>query len=185
MANLAVQPWVEGPNFISVGIAGGALQFFGTAAHCPRPRIQRAFKPLMNDVMAHQLPFDKSFQGQKAIISMSMSRWNYAMYLQMAQTTQGGDPGSLNFGSLGTLMLFEGFAMNIGIQFPYNAIAAFSAMPKGYIFYGCTMESDDLMEEGGTEGQILNLTFEATSAYNPATGGNALYSVNSNFPQGY
>lgn len=164
---------------------GGALQYFGTASHCPRPRIMRAFKPLMNDVTAHQLPFDKSNQGQKAVLTMSMSRWDYSLYGRMAQVTQGGDPGQLNFGSLGTLMLFEGFAMNIGIQFPYQAVSAFSNMPRGYVFYGCTMESDDLMEEGGTEGQILSLTFEATSVYNPATGGNTLYSTSASFPQGY
>jgi hypothetical protein len=145
----------------------------------------RAYKPLMNDVMAHMLPFDKSFQGEQAIISMSMSRWDYALYLRMAQPTLGGVPGTLNFGSLGSLMIYEGFAMSIGLQFPYQAISAFSAMPRGYVFGACTMESDDLVEEGGTEGQILNLTFSATGVYNPATGGSSLYTIASSFPQGY
>jgi hypothetical protein len=145
----------------------------------------RAFKPLMNDVMAHMLPFDKSFQGEKAIISMSMSRWDYALYLRMAQPTLGGVPGTLNFGSLGTMMIYEGYAIRIGIQFPYNAVAAFSGMPAGYVFNACTMEADDISEEGGTEGQILNLSFEATGIYNPATGGSNLYSIGGPFPAGY
>lgn len=186
MAGQAVQPWVNGPCFISIAPPGSSqLQFFGTAAHVPRPRILRAFKPLPNDVSGHILPFDDSNQGQRAIISMAMSRWSYALYLQMAQVTAGGDPGTLNFGSLGSLMNFEGFAMQVGIQFPYQAIPAFSSMPPGYVYHGAKMASDDILEEGGTEGQILSLAFECTSVYNPATGGNTLYTVGGQFPKGY
>src|SRR5271166_2091675 len=99
---MSVQPWVNGPAFISVALGGGSLQFFGTAAYVPKPRIMRAHKPLPNDVAGHILPFDNSYQGQKAMIVMAMSRFDWGMYIKMAETTQGGDPGIDNFGSRGS-----------------------------------------------------------------------------------
>lgn len=180
-----VQPWSQGPNYISLGLQGGALQFFGTAAYVPKPRIVRAYKALPNDVMAHQLPYDRSFQGEYAVVSMSMSRWDNALYALMAQPTLSGTPGTLGFGSLGTLMVFEGYAMKLGIQFPYQAISAFSGMPQGYIFHAAMMESDDISEEGGTEGQVLGLTFYCQSVYNVTTRGSSLYTTAGSFPAGY
>ena len=154
MALGAGQLWCTGPCTISVNGSP-----FGTAEYAPSITIYETWAPVMNDLGGPSEPFDKQWMRQHAIIQATMTRWDENVYglVQGQVNVKAGTEGPSD---VGTFMIQEGFALQVQLDFPYASSGAFPGMPKGYLFYACSGETQDL-NPVGTQARKLGITFTA------------------------
>lgn len=182
------QPYVRGPIGLHVQI-GGTIFFLGTGERAPRISIKREYEALRSDIAGTRLGLDQSFQGQEAFVTVKLTRWNETILTRLQDSTGafGVTPGSDNMGDVGTLMVFEGQAFPLWVQFPYGAgqFAAKTAYANptngaqmgGYHFFAAILEGEQVLE-GGTDPASVSLTFHCYRVFSPTTLSLALYDFN-------
>src|SRR5438105_3720161 len=116
------KPYVTGPCAIYCGI--GALYapiFLGHSERGVRIRIAPEYEPVHND-LGGRVPIDWLYEGETAIISADLTRFNEAVYELIAArprtSTLGSVPGVNVPGDIGTMMITEGFAYPLWLVFP-------------------------------------------------------------------
>jgi len=156
------------------------LSWLGTGKVAPRIRIRRRFRPIYQSDAGKQVEYDKAYSGQDAIIEMKLNNWNEYTYAQLAarvnQRSQGGGPRGVDTqDSIGSLMLTEGLAYMLFIQFPNAAKPVMQAagMPAGYRFFAAYPLIEDVRP--GLPANELQLTWHALKLYDFRTGNQWLF----------
>ena len=186
---MPVQPWVTGPNYIFLGrsliepefspgeVAAGVTNpdplgfkitndkpdYLGTATHCPKPTIERAWKGIPSSAAGLMIDSEFAYMGEEAHIYMVLSRWNELVYEKYTNQFQNVNIGILEYVDIGGLLIAQQVGLTLSIVFPYEG--TYKGMPAGYRFLNVMMTQDDLLEEGGNEPRQLGLHFHATSVY--------------------
>lgn len=174
------QLYCTGPAHIYAAPPGalGALSYLGTCEDAPVIRINAEFEPVRNDIGGKRKPFDMQYQGEDALISIDLNRYNESVYSLLAARPAGASPrGSDVLTDIGTLVMTEGAQSAIVVQFPFVAKASMVAggMPPGYYFPTCvTIAPEELRQ--GTRPKKVNMVFYAWSQWSPVTQGFLLYS---------
>lgn len=146
--------WV-GPNSSSGGRSGGSAQFLGHSERGPAIQIRDSFSPVYVDLGGPKVPFDMIYDGEDAIVSCELTRFNENVYETIADIAALQAPGFNDPGEIGTLMLQEGSTYPLWIHFPYSAKVAYQnpasgAMPAGYRFPAAYLQQDSLPALGTT-----------------------------------
>jgi hypothetical protein len=143
------------------------------------------YKEVRNDI-GGEVAFDMSYQGEHAIISVDLNRWNEPVYSMVAARPGLGysaaGRGTNVLGDVGTLVLTEGLGLTVWLLFQFGTsggapkIAMNSGgMPPGYRFLATVPFGPDRLSPLGTRPRKVNLTFAAIRAWNPASQTFTLY----------
>lgn len=171
--------YVTGPCDIFVGSLAGPAVFVGHAERTPSVQIKPSFSPVYCDLFGQRVPADFLYDGEEAMISADVTRFNESTYAFMAQrpdaTIAGARRGSNIPGDIGTLMVAEGYAYSLFLRFPYAAKPAFStgsggAMPAGYRFLAAFLEGPDDLGPLGTTNRRIRLNWRAARVPSVVTG---------------
>lgn len=171
-------PYVRGPIHIFVGTGISATPtYLGTGERAPRQSIRREFSPLFNDIGGVSIPFDLSFQGIEAFVTVALTRWNESVLNQIQDVVgnAGGqvDPGTILDGETGTLMMTENVGQPLWLQYSYGPgqlapHAAMADMPPGTRYLCAFLQGPDELE-GGTDPARVMLTWHCLRKYDPST----------------
>jgi hypothetical protein len=178
---MPAQPYITGPADVFVGLTptgsapvsgGGSVvslpcQFLGNAEQSPDISIRPEFEDLHVTISGTRIPLDRSFQGESAVVSVAMPRYDEAVYAAIADRVRCGLPrGSYPATALGTLMIFEAAATQLWIRFRYGhgntAKGAMTAggMPAGYHFFGAILQGPDELKQLNTKNRLTVLTWQ-------------------------
>lgn len=175
-------PYVTGPAHIFCGLqTGGALLYLGTAERWPQVTIRPHYAPLFNDI-GGGVPVDMCYDGEEAFTIADISRWNEPVYALLSArprpssgllTPRGADIA----GDVGTLMVTEGHAYPVVVQFPYAAKPAYAAagMPAGYRFPTSYLAGPDTLEPLGTTPSKRRLIWHHLRQYSAVAQAFVLY----------
>jgi hypothetical protein len=194
-------PYTAGPAYFYVAIgqqqnpgsynpSTQTPSFLGTCESAPRIQHTPRFSPVMNDIAGDQEPYDESYQGKSGLIFGDLTVWNWnvlsALFNRPATvgaaagaTADGVDP----VGAVGSLMITEGLAYTLWVQFPYaagaqaHAVFAAGGMVPGYRYQAAWLVGPDEIDPG-TKPNKVHVQFRARRAYNPTSGAFILYDHN-------
>lgn len=154
--------------------------YLGTCEVAPAIEIRRHYKPIYYVPMGKAVPYDVLYEGQDAIISMTLTNWSEILYAviggRMNQIAGGGLRGVDRCNAIGSMVNSEGMALRLWLQFPYAAkpVFAANAMVPGYAFYQVRLLGPDTIDPG-TKPAKLRLVWHATKVFDPATGDQYLF----------
>lgn len=154
--NTPVTIWVNLQTATKAGgVNGNSPVFLGTGETAPDIEIRTQWEPLMNDLGGSKVPFDYLCEGEEAIVSVELTRWNEKVLkaIQARPHASGGPRGTQNYLDIGSLMLTENLAYTMWLYFPFSQKAAFQnaangAMPEGYRFPATFLEGPDVRRVG-------------------------------------
>jgi hypothetical protein len=128
------QPWVTGPSHIYVGGSQGP-GYLGCFEQGASGQFNPDYTPVMSDVAAAK-PHDHIYGGTDAGCVGTLTVWNWTILLAiMSRPIAGRNFGYDPPGARGSLMVTEGLAYQMWMQFPYATKAAFGGfMPGGFRF---------------------------------------------------
>lgn len=176
-----------GPVHVYVGASASGLLTLPTLAEtfyagsgeiAPDIIKQVKYDPVFNDI-AGSLPYDYLFQGEEAIVPITFTIWNWPRLSELNSAVNNSNPGFEYAYNVGTLMVTEGKAFQMWLQFPYysyKAIFSGAGMPAGYHFYGVFVDSYVTMP--GTKANKIRVNFRCVRVYQPASTGNGFYLFN-------
>lgn len=166
--------YTTGPALCFAGVGGtpGARSplVLGTCQQAPQIELIRAYTPVMNDLAGQVLPMDEIWQGERAIISLPLNRFQLATVLRMQSLPNfNGLPGQNTSIDIGTAMAQEGNTWPFYMVFPYaTGVTARASMNNdlmpGYRFWSCKLVDADKIKPGTTEMSEI-LTIQADRAY--------------------
>lgn len=167
-------PFASGPVDVWAGVgAGGAPLFLGHGERGPRIRIRRNYRDVFSDPGGDAVPFDRANQGEMAVVSISLTRWNERTYRVMAAATTTGAGGNLGNrgqqdpGELGSLMIAEGLAYELWLRFPFTAKTVYAAagQPAGYHFWRAMLDQEDDLDDLGPKARRLGLVWTCLRSF--------------------
>lgn len=184
------QIYTTGPAHIYTGpIAAPA--YLGTCEESPEIDLIAMEKEVINSLGGVGIPFDSAYQGEIAIITAVLNRYNEAVYQGMANRPAGFSrpptPGINTAGDIGSLYLTEGLAFTTWILFTFGANgyapqpamnAAPNGIPPGYRFWATRLLGPNRIRSMGTTPKKLVLTIGALRVFNPAAQTFTLYDWN-------
>lgn len=177
-----MRPWVTGPVDIFVGLgSGGGPLFLGHDERMLAPMIRPYYSPHYSSLGGEHIPMDMTYDGQDAMVSVNLTRFNEAVYLALASRAPGSRaspvvaPGVDLPGDLGSLVILEGVAFQLWLRFPYSAKPAMAGMPAGYRFPKAYVAGPDTLGNLGTGTRRTSVQFhclrETTIVPGAALGG--------------
>lgn len=148
---------------------GGSAGIFylGTTTHCPKPELERAWRPIPSSYRGLTQHSEHAFMGESGSIYMALSRWDESVYSLCASFAGMASRGSFDGSAIGGLLMAQAVGIRVHILFPYTNFG-YKSMPKGYRYLDCVLVHDDLLTEGGAEGRVLGLAWRAHAVYNQA-----------------
>lgn len=153
--------YVTGPCdiFVNFGTTDGGIvtapKFLGHSDRGPRIQIRPQFTNTFVDIMGLKTPFDAIYDGEDALVSFHLNRWNPSIYHATSHPVDGNSTrGESRFGDVGTLMVYEGAARFLWIRFPHRAKPAYSEQVAGYRFHAAFLQTDDLTDLGSKPRKI-------------------------------
>ena len=181
------QPYVTGPAGVIIAFSGVPV-FLGHCERSPSIQIRPYYSPVFSDFAGQRVPLDMIYDGEEAMVSLDLTRYNEAVYTSLASRPQGAGAAAIapargtNVpGDIGTLMLLEGYTTHLWITFPYAAKTVFSSpaapagaggiMPAGYHFHAAYLEGPDDLGPLGTTARRLRLNFHCIRTYSVASTG--------------
>lgn len=187
------QPFVTGPAGLYLLFPGqSSILFLGHSQRGCRIEDVYEWEPVLNDVSGTRYPFDMAFEGVESFVSCELTRWNMPVLRLLEQVPAVSAalgapvavPGTSQFGDLGTLMITEGMAPMLYIQFPYSVIKpAYATQPVGRRYLAAFLERD-VSDKLGTQARVQPLTWNCKRVFRPATYANLLYDFDlSGLPQ--
>lgn len=184
------QLYTSGPCHIFLnGLLVNTPQYLGTSEFSPHVELVPMYEDVFNAI-GGRVPFDKAYQGEVGIINFRLNRFNYLMYQALAARPRsplavGTGPalGVNAAGDVGSLVLTEGLALGLVLQFQFGAqgqspkpAMVTGAMPAGYYFPAAVPIGPDKHDPLGTLPEVIDITFFALRAFNPITQTFGLYS---------
>ena len=154
--------------FISIS---NTVQFLGHTEAGPDINHRFEREPVMSDLSGSRIPFDVMFQGETAIVGLTLTRWNSAI---MDAVEKGLNTASALLGSdgdlaRGTLMQLEGATYPLVLISEHRTKATMTAagMETGrrYLF----AVPDQLTDIRGRRANKKRISFFCHSGYNAAT----------------
>ncbi|MDE2101459.1 MAG: hypothetical protein KGL39_29710 [Patescibacteria group bacterium] len=145
------QLYVSGPALCFVGPMNAPIAsctFLGTTAGDVDIETRPVYENVPNS-LGGTVPFDRALQGEEAIFTLDLTRWNQGLVNSIsdwanAGTALGGGvvavPGFMLPGEIGTLVMTEGQAICVAVVSPYSAKAVYATMDPGYRFPVCSCE---------------------------------------------
>lgn len=136
--------------------------YLGTSEAAPEIVVDYRYTPIMTDVSG-ELPHDRIYAGSEATISAVLTRWNESVMKRLMSNPKFlGIRGKEEFGSVGSMMGYEGYAFPLWIKFPYVTKDQSTDMPPGYRFWSCVFMPDKIMP--GTKAKRHQVMFQAQRA---------------------
>jgi hypothetical protein len=172
------QLYTTGPVDLWVAPQGQGPFFLGHSEKGPSFQVRPQFSDVFVDLGGQNVPFDVVYQGEDALVTVDLARWNQnvlALIQDIATLGAGGNaPGNDPSGAIGTLMLTEQKAYPLYLRFPYASKAAFStgpsgAEPPGYRFLFAMLQEDGFPDLG-TKARKQHLVWHCLRAFNPSQG---------------
>jgi hypothetical protein len=166
------QLYCTGPVDLWIGFNFESPDFLGHSERGPSFQVRPQYSPVFVDLGGQNVPFDTVYDGEDAMVTVDLTRWNNGL-LEIIQDKAGlTGPGSDAPGNIGTLMVTEGSAYQLYLHFPYAAKAAFSnqtngALPAGYRFRAAFLETDD-SPDLGTKAKKQHLVFHCLRTFDPS-----------------
>lgn len=184
------QLWCTGPAHAFVNMAaysqGGPYPlgtfYLGTCENAPEIQLGPEYEPVRNDLSGKKKPFDMQYQGEDALISLDLNRYNENVYQLIANRPFRGVPGADGPFDIGTLIGTEGAAIALWLTFPYAlkpamANSANGPLVPGYRFpYTAPISPERLTV--GTQAKKVHLLMYAWQAWIPAVQSFLLYDFN-------
>lgn len=113
------QFYVPGPVRASIGqTAGSSLSFLGWASEGVNVAIQPRFDDVPSDIAGPAIPHDVQFFGADAMIRLTLSRYDEAVFATLSSLTSGGVEGSWSTCAIGTLLKHEAKAFRLFLRAP-------------------------------------------------------------------
>jgi hypothetical protein len=168
------QPYVSGPVDIWCGVGPGYTPLLlGWCEKFPTIQIRPSYSPVFVDIGGQMVPLDWMYQGEEALVSGDIIKWNENTYANIAAKSNRATPvrGYNGPGEMGTLMVGEGVAYPLWLRFPYTGKAAFQqavsgSMPAGYRFVASFLMNDD-MPQLGTAARKIHLVWHCVRVFDP------------------
>ena len=134
------QGFVVGSCHIFAGVGSGrSFLYLGTAETTPRLEIRPEHVPFFNSIFSTRVPLDWCDQGAANVFMADINRLNMPVATQLfSRPNPGGAFGVQAAGELGSLVIQEGYAYQLAIQFPYSSKPAMSGGPGGPLQSGFT-----------------------------------------------
>lgn len=156
------------------------LFYLGTGKLPPRVIIRRRFRPIYQSDSGRVIEYDKCYAGQDAMIRMVLNNWNEYTYSIIAarvnQRSVGGGPRGVDtMDSIGSMMLTEGLAYMLFLQYPNSGkpMMASGGMPAGYRFFAAYPLTEEM--QPGLVANNLVLDWHALKLYDFNTGNQWLF----------
>lgn len=160
------------------------ILYLGTCEDAPDIQLGPEYEPVRNDISGKKKPFDMQYQGEDALISLDLNRYNEAVYAIIAnRPLRAGGRGVDTGIDIGALIATEGGQINVYVQFPFNPAkaammnAANGPMPPGYRFPFCVPIGPEKLSMG-TKPKKVHLLMYAWQAWFPQTQSFLLYDFN-------
>lgn len=174
------QPYSTGPVYVwCAGPAlGGTPTFLGTAESFPRQEHHPHFGEVKNDLSGTDQGMDVHFQGQEAMVSLTLTYWNDPVLRALENLLPGRSPtGGYFANDLGTMMQTEGFAIPLWLVYPAAVLhAAMGTLPAGYR-YPNTIFRGPWSNEGGAKEMKRQAIFHARPFRSIDNNGNMLFQL--------
>lgn len=182
------QAFSTGPMHVFCGVGSNYSPiYFGTSKNgCPVELLPE-WDAVFNDLSGTKHPYDKIYEGTVGMVRGDFTRYKEGVYLTMQNRTAmalgGGSVAGIDAaGAIGTLMVTEGAAFPLWIQFPYASKIAMQngvngALPNGYHFFAAELEGPDV-RKGGTGENAISLVWWCGRVFNPVTGAFSCYDFN-------
>lgn len=167
--------YVNGPANIWAGVgANGAPLFVGNVERTVAIEFRPTYTPVMCDLGGQRVPVDQIYDGEDAVISGDLTRFNESVY-QLMTTYPGSKQGGaatrgINVpGDIGSLMLTEGLTFQLWIDCTYKnkafqAGAAGTGIPRCYHFLN-TYCANDSLPTLGTTAKKVNLRWHCLRSF--------------------
>jgi hypothetical protein len=178
------QPYVTGPPAIWVGVGTAfAPLFLGTVEGELDQQYSVEYGEMYNSLRG-QKPFDYEYYGESVVIGVTVTRYVEAV-MQAIESVPfpNGTRGNNPFGSMGTLMIFEGGGYPLWILYPYGpqtvmpgAKAAYNTQEPGRRYLAAWKVGETI--KGGTQGKKAFIMFQVEQVFNPTTYGYTLFDNN-------
>jgi hypothetical protein len=146
ISRLTIATNTSGVTALSTPAAAAQLYFLGTCETPPTLQLNPQWEPIMNDIGGSMLPIDYSYQGEDAVLSGTLNKWNELVYKNLASHSlaQGvSGRGSELWKDVGTLAQLEAIAFQLYVHFPYSAAKTIygttNSMPVGYRCVACRL----------------------------------------------
>lgn len=170
--------FVPGPVEVHCGVGnGGALQFLGWSEDGVTSTHRPFFEDVKSDLAGPLMPTDVQVMGEDAIISMNLKVFSWSAWEKIASRVPaavGGAPGGYPFGSIGALMVSEGYAYRLLIYRPYAAKQVFlnAGMRPAYNYFASWLLGPDDIKQS-MRAMAHRTIFRAISVYQgiPSTSG--------------
>lgn len=124
----------SGPAIIFSEMSGGSVKQLGTCEGAPEIQIQGEFEPIYNDLGGTQLPIDRIWEGEEALVNMILTRWNQDVLEDIMGVLTGGVGGTQYLADVGSIMGQEGHTRQLWVFFPFSLKPEYADMPGGYHF---------------------------------------------------
>jgi hypothetical protein len=154
--------------------------YLGSAEETPTINIERSFRPWYDDEMGNTNPADDLYDGDSAVVSADVNRWNEPVYAFIASLVNraplGGVRGLNLAQEIGTSMTMEGFSYPLWVQFPFAAKPAMAqgGLPFCYRFFNAHLTNDRL-EPLNNEPRKTRLIWQCRRILDVVSGVAALY----------
>lgn len=182
------QPYVTGPAGIWVGLYGGVPTFLGHCERSPSIQVRPYYSPVFCDLAGQRVPLDMIYDGEEAMVSVDLTRYNESTYAALASRPIPGRAATTRGtnlpGDIGSLLLLEGFTHELWVTFPYSAKAAMGGpvsatsggpMPAGYHFHAAYLEGPDDLGPLGTTARRLRLNFHCIRTFTTDSAGASFF----------
>jgi hypothetical protein len=132
---MPTQLWVPGPAQIAVGTGAlGVAEFLGYSEDGIRAAMNARFEDVHTDNVGPGEADDVQTFGQGTIISLTLTRFDAAVFNKLMTRKGTGTPGTIDAGDIGALMRHEGRSIVLWIRAPYSTKDEFAGMVAGYRF---------------------------------------------------
>jgi hypothetical protein len=160
------------------------LYFLGTCETPPTLQLNPQWEPVMNDIGGSMLPIDYSYQGEDAVLSGTLNKWNETVYLNLAshalaQTVAA--RGSEKWSDIGSLAQVESLIFQLYVHFPYSAAKTVygttNNMPAGYRCVACRLAGHSIGPgtRAGRRQLVLHSDRALLETFSTSTSGFKLY----------
>lgn len=166
--------------FVETGLTSqGGPVFLGHCEKTPGVQIRRHHSPVFCDYSGRAVPADMIYEGESALVSLDLTRYNEDIYALLARSTGfgsfgergGGARGTDEMGDIGSLMQRDRRTRELWLRFPYGGAGGKptmnlprgttggGAMVSGMHFLSAYLEGPDDLGPLSTAARRLHIVF--------------------------